>query len=97
MEVIFPIFGVRESDRLLFQVYIIPGHTSDLSPPHCCFEGEKERKEERTIENVVQKEGEGGEIPGTGVNQTGRTEERIRPMEREREREYEPERGMGMY
>ena len=58
---------------------------------------EKERKEERTIENVVQKEGEGGEIPGTGVNQTGRTEERIRPMEREREREYEPERGMGMY
>ena len=54
---------------------------------------EKERKEERTIGNVVQKEAEGGEIPGKGVNQTGRTEERIRPMEPEREREYEPERG----
>ncbi len=62
---------------------------------------EKERKEERTVGKVVQKEAEGRseEISGKGVSQTGKTEERIRPMEREREREYEPERGgleMGM-
>ena len=60
---------------------------------------EKERKEERSIGKVVQKEAEGVEILGAGVSQTGRTVEGIRPMEREREREYEPERGgmeMGM-
>ena len=57
---------------------------------------EKERKEERMIGKVIQKEAEGREIPGKGVRQTGRTEEGIRPMEREREREYEPERGMGI-
>ena len=56
---------------------------------------EKERKEERMIGKVIQKEAEGREIPGKGVRQTGRTEEGIRPMEREREREYEPERGIG--
>ncbi|AKS24094.1 MAG: putative conjugal transfer protein (TraA) [Leptospirillum sp. Group II 'C75'] len=54
---------------------------------------EKERKEERAIGKEVQKEAEGREIPGAGVRQTRRTEEGIRPMEREREREYEPERG----
>ncbi|MEC4682530.1 MAG: MobF family relaxase [Nitrospirota bacterium] len=58
---------------------------------------EKERKEERQIGKEVQKEAERREIPREGVSQTGRTEEGIRPMERERE--YEPERGgmeMGM-
>ena len=57
---------------------------------------EKERKEERIIGKDLQKEAEGREIPGKGVRETGRTEEGIRPMEREREREYEPERGMGI-
>ena len=55
---------------------------------------EKERKEERTVGKGIQKEAEGREIPGDEVSQSGRTEEGIRPMERERE--YEPERGMGM-
>ena len=55
---------------------------------------EKERKEERTIGEEVQgrSEGRSEEIPAEGVSETGRMEERIRPMEREKEREYEPER-----
>jgi len=57
---------------------------------------EKEKKEERTIGEGVQKEAEGRESPGAGISQTGRTEEGIRPREQLREREYEPERGMGM-
>ena len=62
---------------------------------------EKERKEERTIGEEVQKgaEGRSEEILTEGVSETGRTEEGIRPMEQEREWEYEPERGemeMGM-
>ncbi len=55
---------------------------------------EKERKEERAREKVVQKESEGMEIPGTGVRQTVRTGEGIRPMEPERERELEREMGV---
>ena len=64
---------------------------------------EKEKKEERDhgIGKEVQGRAKGRyeEIPGKGIRQTGRTEEGIRPMEREKEREYEPERGgmeMGM-
>ena len=58
---------------------------------------EKEKKEERAVGKEVQGTTEGREIPGDGVIQSGRTEEGIRPMEREKEREYEPEReGMGM-
>ena len=53
---------------------------------------EKERKEERALGRDLQKESEGREIPGEDGSQNWRTEEGIRPMEREREREYVPER-----
>ena len=54
---------------------------------------DKERKEERKVGREILKELEGKGISGEEARKNWRTEEGIRPMEREREREFEPERG----